>query len=443
MNNKKFINSVIMLVFFHLPSASFGTNSNQISNWKVFTNEEIGISGTTFNQIIEDMESKIWIGSVEEGLLCYDGGNWTRFDTTNSPLPENNISSLEVDSANNLWIGMMGIHGGLSKFDGISWTVWNLTEYGIENPIVMDLEFDSEGKLWLGTYGDGLIKFDGEHFTIFNSQTTDLDENLEEINTIKIDGEGHIWCGTDIRGAMNFDGVSEWTYYHSYEYEIDNAIYSIDIDHENNIWFGGVWFISQFDGASVLAQYDYSDDGGWYTDIIIDSNKTIWFASWTKGFLKLDYSNGEVWEKYTPYGFTELENEGCWAAYKDSKGNMWIGYNNGYIGLYNQDGITSILEIESFVPSDYNLTQNYPNPFNPATVINYALPENSNVKIEVFSMIGQSVALLVDTEKSSGFYNIAWNASDLPSGIYFISIIANGMNSNISFRQVKKAVLLK
>lgn len=269
----------ITLVFLFLQYTSFGANSTQISNWKVFTNEEIGISETTFDQIIEDIDSKIWIASAEEGLLCYDGGFWTRFDTSNSPLPENNISSLEVDSTNNLWIGMMGIHGGLAKFDGINWTVWNLAEYGIENPIVMDLEFDSEGKLWMGTYGDGLIKFDGEHFAIFNSQTTDLDENLEEINTIKIDSEGLIWCGTDIRGAMNFDGVSEWTYYLSTEYEIDNAIYSIDIDHENNIWFGGVWFISQFDGASVLAQYDYSDDGSWYTDIIIDSNKTNWFAS--------------------------------------------------------------------------------------------------------------------------------------------------------------------
>ncbi len=437
MNKKKFMGIIILLVFLYLSYASLGANSAQISYWNVFTNEEIGISETTFNQIIEDGDSKIWIGSSEEGLLCYDSGNWTKFDTTNSPLPENNIFSLEVDSANNLWIGMMGIQGGLAKFDGINWTVWNLAEYGIENPIVMDLEFDSEGKLWMGTYGNGLIKFDGEHFTIFNSQTTNLDENLEEINAIKIVSEGLIWCGTDIRGAMNFDGVSEWTYYLSTEYEIDNSIYSIDIDHENNIWFGGVWFISQFDGESAWTKYDYAGDGSWYTDIIIDSNKAIWFASWNGGFLKLNYSNGEVWKKYSPDGFSEVENEGCWAAYKDSKGNIWIGYNNGYIGLYNQDGITSILEIESFVPSDYNLTQNYPNPFNPSTTLSYSIPTQGQVELKIYDVLGREVAELINKEQSSGSYEVNFDASNLTSGIYFYKLQAGG------FVESRKMVLVK
>ena len=123
---------------------------------------------------------------------------------------------------------------------------------------------------------------------------------------------------------------------------------------------------------------------------------------------------------------------------------QWPTYkgNNKRTGL--KEGIsTDVKKIDTNPPNNFSLGQNFPNPFNPSTVINYALPEKSNVKIEVFNMIGQSVALLVDTEKSSGFYEVTWSASDLPSGIYFISIIANGMDSNTNFRQVKKAILLK
>lgn len=95
------------------------------------------------------------------------------------------------------------------------------------------------------------------------------------------------------------------------------------------------------------------------------------------------------------------------------------------------------------MPTEYSLEQNYPNPFNPSTIIKYGLPENSNVKIEIFNMIGQRYSMLVNTEKSAGFYETTWDASNLPSGIYLIRIEAVGLNSKKNFTQVKKALLLK
>ena len=103
--------------------------------------------------------------------------------------------------------------------------------------------------------------------------------------------------------------------------------------------------------------------------------------------------------------------------------------------------ITGIEEIS--LPSEFSLCQNYPNPFNPSTVIKYGIPEQSKVKIEIFNMLGQSVGILVNSDKSAGYHETTWNATNLPSGIYLISIKANGLSSNNNFTQVKKALLLK
>ena len=89
------------------------------------------------------------------------------------------------------------------------------------------------------------------------------------------------------------------------------------------------------------------------------------------------------------------------------------------------------------IPSQFELTQNYPNPFNPSTVISYAIPTASNVRIEVFNVTGEKVATLVDGFKSEGYYEVSFNASGLPSGLYLYRISAG------AFVTTKKMVLMK
>ena len=85
----------------------------------------------------------------------------------------------------------------------------------------------------------------------------------------------------------------------------------------------------------------------------------------------------------------------------------------------------------------YRLHENYPNPFNPSTRIAYELPVNGWVQLKVYNTLGQEVATLVNGEKSAGRYEVVWDARNLPSGIYFYRLQANG------FSEVKKLLLLK
>ncbi|MCM2271496.1 MAG: T9SS type A sorting domain-containing protein [candidate division Zixibacteria bacterium] len=71
------------------------------------------------------------------------------------------------------------------------------------------------------------------------------------------------------------------------------------------------------------------------------------------------------------------------------------------------------------LPSVFTLDQNYPNPFNPVTVIQFALPRASEVKLEVFNVLGQLVETLVDKQMPAGQYAIDFNAGSRPSGVYF------------------------
>ena len=89
------------------------------------------------------------------------------------------------------------------------------------------------------------------------------------------------------------------------------------------------------------------------------------------------------------------------------------------------------------IPGEFELFQNYPNPFNPATNIRYGIPQVSFVNIEVYNSLGQKVAELVNEQKAAGEYEVAFDASQLPGGVYFYQIHAG------SYQKVMKMMLMK
>jgi hypothetical protein len=91
----------------------------------------------------------------------------------------------------------------------------------------------------------------------------------------------------------------------------------------------------------------------------------------------------------------------------------------------------------SNAPREFALSQNYPNPFNPTTNINYALPAVMDVKLEVFNLLGQKVATLVNARQQAGNYTVPFNAANFASGVYFYKIQAG---NNLA---TKKMMLVK
>jgi photosystem II stability/assembly factor-like uncharacterized protein len=98
---------------------------------------------------------------------------------------------------------------------------------------------------------------------------------------------------------------------------------------------------------------------------------------------------------------------------------------------------TSLDEHEIIFEEDYLLDQNYPNPFNPITRIRYSLPGLNTVKISVYDILGNEIAVLVNELKPSGEYNVEWDASNFSSGVYFYRLQAG------EFTSTKKLLLMK
>ncbi|MGC8595948.1 MAG: T9SS type A sorting domain-containing protein [Candidatus Kryptoniota bacterium] len=99
--------------------------------------------------------------------------------------------------------------------------------------------------------------------------------------------------------------------------------------------------------------------------------------------------------------------------------------------------MTQVRRLETNIPGSFVLYQNYPNPFNPTTVINYQLPVTGRVGLNIYDVLGREVATLVDAKMKAGTYNVEWNASRYPSGVYFYQLTAG------EFREVRKLILIK
>jgi len=116
----------------------------------------------------------------------------------------------------------------------------------------------------------------------------------------------------------------------------------------------------------------------------------------------------------------------------------YTGADNGLpVGATTWWGIVLDVQKTDVIPTTFSLEQNYPNPFNPATKISYNLPKSSQVKLEVFDILGRKVATLVDQFQQVGQYKVDFVASKLSSGVYIYQL------STQDQMMTKKMMLLK
>lgn len=116
----------------------------------------------------------------------------------------------------------------------------------------------------------------------------------------------------------------------------------------------------------------------------------------------------------------------------------WASLNSGILLTDNGGGnVIGIEQISNSMPDKFSLSQNYPNPFNPTTNIKLQIPESGNVKLTVFDITGEEVALLVNENLSAGEYKIDFNGTALTSGVYFYRL------ETVDFTDVKKMILVK
>jgi len=138
------------------------------------------------------------------------------------------------------------------------------------------------------------------------------------------------------------------------------------------------------------------------------------------------YFDGENWQDIYNYNF-----------------RYWNGTYNFCIKALTTDIPSYVGSFENdIVPEAYSLEQNFPNPFNSTTTIKYQIPDAATrhgvtVQLKIYDIIGREIAVLVSEEQKPGYYEVVWDASDLPSGVYFYKLHVG------SYVDTKKMILLK
>ena len=197
-----------------------------------------------------------------------------------------------------------------------------------------------------------------------------------------------------------------------YEYENDSSrgFKTDSLRCSEGDWFGGDRFCEFIDTTTVLNYQTWMMGISWIAPDITLAHT-----------LAMDI--GMIYQyRYESYGW----------------GIEWIS-NLVYAKI---DGVQfgEIVNSQSDIKNEltgFNLHQNYPNPFNPSTTISYSISEIEFVTLKVYDVLGNEIANLVSEEKRIGNYEIEFNASKLPSGIYFYRIQAG------SFVETKKMALLR
>jgi len=183
---------------------------------------------------------------------------------------------------------------------------------------------------------------------------------------------------------------------------------------------GGINWEKQTSGTTENLQsvYFINPNAGW----IVGDNSTILYTT----------DSGSSWQKYLHPFISNFKN----VQFVNSKTGWITGDNRTVLRTDNNGGLSTIYK-EDNIPDNHYLKQNYPNPFNPTTTIEYSIPEQTNVTLRIFDILGREVITLVNAEKPAGNYKVEFNGSSLPSGIYFYRMGAG------SYFETKKFILLR
>jgi uncharacterized delta-60 repeat protein len=261
---------------------------------------------------------------------------------------------------------------------------------------------------------------------------TPIGLNDDRIFSVAIQSDGKIVVAGESHNGTNYD-FSLARYNSNGSLDVGFGINGKLITPVGLTFDVGYGVAIQSDGKIVVAGYSISNVGSQQNFAIVRYNSSG----------SLDASFGSSGIASTLIG-SEFAEGTCLAIQSDGKivvaGRSYDGSTGVFaVARYNNPSLlnTDVDEIDYNIPKELELNQNYPNPFNPATTIKFNLPTDSNVRLNVFNVLGEEVAELINNNMQAGFHSVEFDASGLNSGIYFYKIEAGG------FSQVRKMMLLK
>ncbi len=385
--------------------------------------------------------------------------------------------SFALDSSGNVIAGVWP--GGMirSSDGGNSWESIGLDTIGNE---IEAIAVHPNGYIFAGPYGmDGLYRStdNGVNWTYINIQGT------YAINAFAVTQSGYVLAGTadDLIFRSTDLGIA-WNRIYSSPLRTLSFVFG----NSENLFVGHLFGISRSSDEGTTWQRVYSTDGSCYalarspngylfgaitvgsvhtvvrsTDtgatwntsgsglplynfvsLIVHPSGNVFVGAWYGGGgggVYRSTNNGDSWM------LSGLEDESVWDLIVDHVGNIIAGGNSGIFKSMNNGDtwartftITSVKQGETLIPEDFVFHQNFPNPFNPSTHFEFSVLQSVKVKLGVYNVLGQEVAVLFNDIAHAGkLYRLTFDAAGLATGIYIARLQSE------SRTEMRKMVLLR
>lgn len=296
---------------------------------------------TGFSSIFEDKQKNLWFTSEVQGLVYYNPESGEIRHFRYPDIPDNNISAIEEDNHDNLFIGTLT--RGLCLYDGERKTFIPIPYKNKQNLSIKKLAF-IDGKLLIGTDGEGVKVYNPKIQQIedYPIDTSPFDLNTAKVHSILQDRNKNLWLGIFQKGIVFLPAHRERFEYIGHKLLHNNpigtgCIMSIFKDADNHLWIGadneGVFELNS--NHKQVKHYRPGDAPGCVsntiTSIFQDSDGNLWLGAYAKGLSILNKKTGEC--NYIP----QLLHEKIMNIIEDDHRNLYIATLGSGLYTYNLD----------------------------------------------------------------------------------------------------------
>jgi len=304
--------------------------------------------------------------------------------------------------------------------------------------------------------------------TIYNGPMNDNDAG----EVVKVDSLGNVYVSGSSIGSMfyydyatvKYDSIGEQQWVRRYEgsgHYMDQ-VDDMTIDKAGNVYVTGNSAESGQGYNMTTIKYNTKGDTVWKASynsgsndiaygIVVDNQGNVYVTGESDGsgtnedYATVKYNSFGIQQWVKRYDYSGQFGDYPQAIALDNNGSVLVtGQSNRDFLTVKYSQLTGEIINESNIPTKYILSQNYPNPFNPTTNLEFGISKFGFIAIKVYDILGNEVKTLINENKPPGRYEVTFNASnakqgsDLPSGIYFYSLLIDGNTMD-----TKRMVLLK
>ena len=440
-----------------------------------------------------DANGNIWVSGIGGAAkLDSQTGNWQRYRITNSSQFTYWVEDITIDNNGNVYMaGNAGTGvGGFQKFDGTRWTGFNEYTYGMGNPFPFPTDNaevlyyrPSNNQIIVNPMFNNLHAWTGSSYISLNypnSRTEGVVEDSqnrlwsvgEYYNLSYYNDAGNNWTDVPFMGLgsnIEKDPTRSGTVWVCSGYQVlrTDGIYNFSkvVDNFSELypqsdvlttviplangfaWVGtnqGLAKVNANDGTYQFYSPSNSQiPGDNVTPLTLTPDGRVWFSNFQSTTTS---AYGLCWFDGTDFGIIPQQQTGGLPHAQiydievknlQNRYELWISCaSRGVVVLTVENTPSNIFDPKKQVRS-FALEQNYPNPFNPITVIRYSLIKDMHISLKIYNALGEEKATIINEKLNAGTYSVEWDASDLPSGVYFYALDAG------DFIQTKKMILLK